>query len=84
MSNKKKICTNLLDFFVRMDTIGVDPPGKYTYIHTGMYLKGTTTGVRPIVTQKITVLSIEGVTRWVAPFCLPKRVRITCTSNLFG
>ena len=34
MSNKKKIVTNLLDFFVRMDTIGVDPPGKYTYIHT--------------------------------------------------
>ena len=41
MSNKKKIYTNLLDFSVRMDTIGVEPPGKYTY-NTQGYLKGTT------------------------------------------
>jgi len=49
MSNKKNFMTNLLDFSVRMDTIGVEPPGKYTYIHTGMYLKGATTGFLPPV-----------------------------------
>ena len=54
MSNKKKICTNLLDFFVRMDTIGVDPPGKYTHTHRDT-LKGTTNR-----NTKITVLSIGG------------------------
>ena len=55
MSNKKKICTNLLDFFVRMDTIGVDPPGKYTHTHRDT-LKGTTNR-----NTKITVLSIGGL-----------------------
>jgi len=41
MSNKKIFMTNLLDFFVRMDTIGVDPPGKYTHTYRDT-LKGAT------------------------------------------
>jgi len=39
MSNKKNFVTNLLDFSVKMDTIGVEPPGKYTY-NTQGYPKG--------------------------------------------